>query len=176
MIVLKDFEKYTPENVEPELLKLRVSFIKNELGDWYDLRNTLSEHKTKVLLDVETKRVVAQTNSNEGIWPLGFILVELDEVVETDLMGLTFDEKTKKFSEYVPSDEESKELAERKLAGLRKIAQSELESLKLAEEIDKLSSSEKSRMKELKTYLVELMRVPKQTGYPQNAIWPELKK
>lgn len=177
MIVLKDFEQYIPEDSDKlELTNFGITFIKNELGDWYDLRHTLSEGKTKVLIEPVTKKVVAQTDSIEGLWPLGFNLVELDEHHTDDLIGLAYDESTGEFNEYVPSDDEAIEYATRKLAGLRSVAQSELESLKLAEEIDKLDKDEKERMRVLKAYIVELMRVPKQKGYPRNITWPELKK
>lgn len=177
MIVLKDFEQYIPlEGDKLDLHNMGITCIKNELGDWYDIRHTLTEGTTKVLLHTETKQVVGQTNSINGLWPLGFILVELDEYIEDDLTGMAFDDSTGKFSEYVPSDQEALELAVRKLSGLRSVAQSELESLKLAEEIDTLDKNEKARMKILKTYLVELMRVPKQPGYPREINWPDLKK
>ena len=177
MIVLKDFEQYIPEDGEKlDLHNLGITCIKNELGDWYDIRYTLSEGKTKVLLHPETKKVVGQTDSINGLWPLGFILVELDEYHDDNLIGLAYDDSTGTFNEYVPSDEEALEYATRKLAGLRSVAQAELESLKLAEEIDTLDKDEKDRMKVLKSYLVELMRVPKQKGYPRTPIWPELKK
>lgn len=177
MIVLKDFEQYIPlEGEKLELHNMGITCIQNELGDWYDLRYTLTEGNTKVLLHTETKQVVGQTNSINGLWPLGFILVELDECVDEDLTDLVLDVSTGKFSEYVPSDQEALELAIRKLSGLRSVAQAELESLKLAEEIDTLDKAEKARMKVLKTYLVELMRVPKQSGYPREINWPDLKK
>lgn len=175
MIILRDFKIYIPTSEDKlELYNRGVTFIENEVGDWYDVRYTLTEGKTKVLLDVETKCVVAQTNSINGLWPMGFILVEIDDESAGDLIGLAFDEKTKTFKEYVPSDDEVLETAERKLVSLRKSAQSELESLKLAEEIDKLDKDEKARMKVIKAYLVDLMRVPKQDGYPRNINWPTL--
>lgn len=177
MIVLKDFEQYIPlggKNLE--LHNTGIACIQNELGDWYDTRHTLIEGNTKVLLHTVTNQVVAQTETVNGLWPLGFILVELDEYYEDDLLGKVFDESTGKFSEYIPSDEEAQDYAIRKLSGLRAEAQSELESLKLAEEIDTLDKNEKARMKVLKTYLVELMRVPKQSGYPREINWPDLKK
>ena len=175
MKIFKDFEKYIPtDEVKLELMNERnIEFIKSSCGiDWYDLRQTLTEGKFKVLLQKGTNIVVAETFSVDGVWPLGFDLVELDDTPHESVLGLQFVEKTGKFIPYVHPDEVLVELAMSRLSALRRVAMEELDILKMTAEIDKLSADEKKRMEAIKKYLVDLMRVPTQKGYPQNIIWP----
>lgn len=180
MILITNFEQYEPtDDYRIELKKTHnVSFIRTPNGDdWYDINKTFEPEKIKVMFNLSSNIIVSEGYDASSMNPYGYGFAVLDiEHTDSTLIGKVLNLKTGKVTDYKQTVAEKTADAERKVLELRSEVSPEFESLKIAQEISTLTPAEEKRMLKIKQYLVDLMRVKDQDGYPNSITWPKLKK
>lgn len=180
-MIKKEFRLYTP--TEPEKIKIaethNVLFhISKDGEDWYDVQSLFSYDNYNVVYEPESGHIFCVVNDVSSFCPRAdtvFSVSEVESVPDNFILNgsFVFNEKTGKIEQKISDFDMAANEVTLQVKKLRQHATNKMEPLLYAEELDSITSDEKQLLKKWKKFVLDISRIPKQSGYPFNVIWPE---